>query len=300
MSAEQPVPIGQVQPEELNNYSDFQPFLSPTAHYIDSRSFKPFLKIISPLTFFLSTTDSFIIIIIDFPTYKAHYFCSVLTNYLLKPQRRANFLHPKIRTKNSLIREKHIKMPARLFIASIGNPPPYHNTFHSAGHILLKSLCVALSLPPLARSPLYKQGLFTTNGTYTLFQSPSQMNISGTPVSKAWKAFLATVPQEERGDARLVVLHDELEADLGAVKVKPGSNSPRGHNGLKSIRSSLQGGGVRSNWVRIGVGIGRPQSRDSRDVANFVLQKMGRIEMEIVEGATGKVLEALETLGTET
>src|ERR1700761_3243419 len=40
----------------------------------------------------------------------------------------------------------------RLLIASLGNPPPYHSTRHSAGHIVLKHLARHLDLPALTKS----------------------------------------------------------------------------------------------------------------------------------------------------
>ena len=76
------------------------------------------------------------------------------------------------------------------------------------------------------------------DNTYTLFQSPSFMNISGKAVKKAWRAFMVELSDEEKRDALLVVLHDELEAALGRVKVKKGG-SARGHNGIVSCAESL-------------------------------------------------------------
>jgi len=118
------------------------------------------------------------------------------------------------------------------------------------------------------------------------------MNVSGPPIAKAWKAFLSSLPPDDRPHAKLVILHDELEAELGVLKVKPGSNSARGHNGLKSLKGSLPDG----KWTRIGVGIGRPISRESRDVAGFVLGKMKREEVEVVEGVAERVLGLLEEM----
>ncbi|OAF63186.1 hypothetical protein VC83_00631 [Pseudogymnoascus destructans] len=38
--------------------------------------------------------------------------------------------------------------PTRLLVASIGNPAPYLNTLHSAGHTVLRGLTIPLSTPP--------------------------------------------------------------------------------------------------------------------------------------------------------
>ena len=177
----------------------------------------------------------------------------------------------------------------RLFIASLGNPPPaYMNTFHSAGHTLLSTLQQHLGLPPFTKSRIYANGLLSRGEDLTLWQSPSFMNISGPAVATAWKAFLKDLPSEERSDAKLVVVHDELESPMGKIKVKVGG-STKGHNGLKSCLSSLGGAG----FTKIGVGIGRPESRESRDVAAYVLKKMGPAEMQKMHDGVDKVVDAL-------
>ena len=88
--------------------------------------------------------------------------------------------------------------------------------------------------------------------------------------------------------AKLVVVHDELESPLGKIKVKIGG-SAKGHNGLKSCVSSLGG----MAFTRIGVGIGRPESRESRDVANYVLRKMSPVEMQKVSNGVDEMMEVL-------
>ena len=107
------------------------------------------------------------------------------------------------------------------------------------------------------------------------------MNVSGPAVATAWKTFLRDLPNEDRTRAKLVIVHDELESPLGKIKFKVGG-SARGHNGLKSCVSSLGG----MAFTRIGIGIGRPESRESKDVANYVLRKMSVVEVQkVTEGA---------------
>jgi PTH1 family peptidyl-tRNA hydrolase len=185
---------------------------------------------------------------------------------------------------------------ARLFIASLGNPPPLHTTRHSAGHIALRSLITYLHFPTPRRDPSYANGAVSASPgipTYTFFQSPTYMNTSGPTLLKAWNSFVSIYGLANSG---LIVLHDELELPLGQVKVKSGKSSAKGHNGIKSVQASLQGAGLVDrlgpNFVRIGVGIGRPASREREDVSQFVLGQMTRNEREKVEGAVD-VLEKL-------
>lgn len=118
------------------------------------------------------------------------------------------------------------------------------------------------------------------------------MNVSGPPLAAAWRTFLRSLTSnEERRAARLVVLHDDLESPLGKTKTKTGG-SANGHNGLKSCVNSL---GVKG-FVRIGVGIGRPESREKDDVSRFVLRKTKAVEANAISNAAGSVVMLLNEM----
>lgn len=178
--------------------------------------------------------------------------------------------------------------PVRLLVCSIGNPSPYQNTLHSAGHTVLTSLAATLSHPPFHKSRAYGNALVSPGPMYTLWQSSSLMNVSGTGVAAAWRQFL----KDGGAEARLVVVHDELELGLGEVRIRSGNLSAKGHNGLKSIKEALSG----LEYTRIGVGIGRPQSRDPDAVATYVLRKMSGVERSKIEGCVVKVEEELRKM----
>ena len=115
------------------------------------------------------------------------------------------------------------------------------------------------------------------------------MNISGVGVAAAWRQF----QKDMRGEGlKLVIVHDELELPLGKVKVKHGTASPKGHNGLKSIKGLLAG----TDYTTIGVGIGRPESREPNAVAAYVLRKMTGAEKGKIEGCFGSVEAELRKL----
>lgn len=182
-----------------------------------------------------------------------------------------------------------------LFIASIGNPSPtYTNTLHSAGHTVLTHLTTWLYSPPFEKSRPYASGLLSPSQDFTLWQSPSLMNLSGKPVATAWRTFLASLstPEDKRA-ARLVVVHDELELPIGKIKVREGKGAnAKGHNGLKSVLGALPG----MEFTRIGVGIGRCASRESRDVAAYVMRKMTPAEVEIMADVAGQVSEVVREM----
>ena len=126
------------------------------------------------------------------------------------------------------------------------------------------------------------------------------MNASGPAVASAWRTFLKSAQSSDvegaRDRARLIVLHDELELDLGKVKLRKPGGSMKGHNGLKSIAGVGNAVGGKEGWWRIGVGIGRPDSREKGDVSNYVLRKMMPVEIEKIQGAAEEVMEELVKL----
>lgn len=117
------------------------------------------------------------------------------------------------------------------------------------------------------------------------------MNISGVGVAAAWRQFAR---ENKAGDTepQLVVVHDEMELPLGKVKEKNGNSSAKGHNGLKSIKEQLNG----LKYTRIGVGIGRPDSRDPEVVSRYVLRRVSGEERGKIEASAGGVEMALKGL----
>jgi len=185
----------------------------------------------------------------------------------------------------------------RLLVASIGNPPPYHSTRHSAGHLLIKSLAASLSLPPPTKSKLLGSGSVSAGEEYTLWQSASMMNVSGAGTLKAWKLFEKNTQPDVV--TALVVLHDELESSIGAVKLRRGESSPKGHNGIKSIQQSLRSAAVLpalgDRFIKIGIGIGRPESRERDDVSAWVLGQVTHAEKAKLEAAADSVVAVLKS-----
>lgn len=196
-----------------------------------------------------------------------------------------------------------------LLICSIGNPgKQYANTLHSAGHLVAKKLQERLDFTPWQKSKRHGNGLISCpmnaptgdrDSDWTLWQSTSLMNISGKGVKGAhdnWareKFSGESAEDKEEARGKLVIVHDELEKPLGEVtlNVRQGA-SAKGHNGLKSILMSLR----ETPFVRIGVGIGRPVSRDRNDVADYVMRKMKPEEQAKIEGSVEVVIAKLREL----
>ncbi|EPE08565.1 peptidyl-trna hydrolase [Ophiostoma piceae UAMH 11346] len=223
----------------------------------------------------------------------------------------------------------HIK---HVIVLSIGNPAPYLNTRHSVGHLAIEVLRRELDLPAFTRSKQYGKASLVTSGVsprtrmrYTLAQSPTLMNVSGPWVKKVWDTVLANNMQELKEtdvhDAEpsktqlaaastnlpqsrvgLVIMHDELEQEMGNLHSRPLTRSARGHNGLRSIKASMASVEFPgAPWATLSVGIGRPSldeaSRSSRkssktgaggagmDIAQYVLQQMTMEQREQLQGS---------------
>ncbi|KAK4118172.1 peptidyl-tRNA hydrolase [Parathielavia appendiculata] len=189
----------------------------------------------------------------------------------------------------------------RILVISLGNPGEYRNTYHSAGHIVLEALQRQLSQdqPSFAPQRIGKQNTLASIGArYSLLQSPAVMNVSGPWVAKAYKEHLA-----ERGlapsEVGVVLVHDDLEEELGVIKIRDWKRSHRGHNGIKSVNGALQAHPA-GKWARISIGIGRPDARDKASVSDFVLAKMPRSARDVLEGSGSRgVLQALIELETK-
>ncbi|OAA52952.1 mitochondrial peptidyl-tRNA hydrolase [Cordyceps fumosorosea ARSEF 2679] len=174
------------------------------------------------------------------------------------------------------------KFNPKFLIVSLGNPLPEYSSLHSAGHFALRGLAKPLRQPGLRSGKLGKLSCLVSPGPkYTLVQSPTLMNVSGPFVARAWQEMLKL---HDAASLSLVVLHDELEKALGRAALVPWDRSPRGHNGIKSVKQALREDRYpRSPLVRIAVGIDRPQARDPATVARYVLDPIPAAKQRVLE-----------------
>ena len=115
----------------------------------------------------------------------------------------------------------------------------------------------------------------------------TQMNASGDSAGPARGSL--KVPLD-----RVVVLHDEIDLPFGEIQVRLGGGLA-GHNGLKSLK---RGFGESEFW-RVRVGVGRPDSTDPEVVASYVLGRFREPREEVaalVERAAGETERLVEKL----
>jgi PTH1 family peptidyl-tRNA hydrolase len=118
-----------------------------------------------------------------------------------------------------------------------------------------------------------------------LLKPETYMNESGRSV-KAAAQFFKLEP-----DAVLVI-HDEGDFDLGRLQARLGGGLA-GHNGLRSIAQHLK----TPDFMRLRVGVGRPERGDPRPLADYVLSDFEPHENP--EELIARAADAVETLDAE-
>jgi PTH1 family peptidyl-tRNA hydrolase len=157
-------------------------------------------------------------------------------------------------------------------VVGLGNPgPTYAGTRHNIGYLVVEELARRMGgrwrSHKTGRADVV-EGLLGDPGTdaprVVLARARCYMNESGGPV-KALATFYKVPPE------RIIAIHDELDIDFGTLRSKLGGGD-NGHNGLKSMRSSLGTG----DFYRVRAGIGRPPGR--MDAADYVLKDFSGVE----------------------
>ncbi|HJQ45028.1 MAG TPA: aminoacyl-tRNA hydrolase [Amycolatopsis sp.] len=172
----------------------------------------------------------------------------------------------------------------QVLLVGLGNPgPAYAGNRHNVGFLVLDELAARVG----GKFKAHKAGADVLEGRLAgcrvvLAKPRSFMNLSGGPVAGTAKFY-----KIEPG--AIVVVHDELDVDFGALRLKLGGGD-NGHNGLRSITKSL---GTR-DYFRVRFGIGRPPGR--MDPADFVLKDFSAPERKELPFELDRCADAVEAL----
>ncbi len=88
---------------------------------------------------------------------------------------------------------------------------------------------------------------------------------------------------------RLIVVHDELDLEPGALRVKVGGGLA-GHNGLRSISAHLKS----DDYVRVRIGVGKPRSKETG--ADHVLSRIPASERQLLDECVVRAADAVEAI----
>ncbi len=170
-----------------------------------------------------------------------------------------------------------------ILLVGLGNPAPdSQNNRHNIGFKIIDAINQKFSLSK--QKPKFK-GLLTTGniGDKKIYaiKPLTFMNNSGMCIRELLEYFKINVED-------VVVFHDDLDVDLGKVKVKFGGSSA-GHNGVASIDKFIG-----KDYSRVRIGIGRPESKIS--VSDFVLNDFNQEEQDELEKTTTNIIGSLNIL----
>ena len=146
-------------------------------------------------------------------------------------------------------------------IVGLGNPgEEYAYTRHNTGRIVLDYISKSGKI----------DAKFVFPDTF--------MNKSGLAVAKVVKS--------KKVAKKLIVVHDDLDLPLGALKISYNRGSG-GHKGVESIIRALKTKG----FIRIRIGIGR-----KADVEKHILGEFKKSEMEILKKVFKRASSAVSTI----
>ena len=170
-----------------------------------------------------------------------------------------------------------------LLLVGLGNPNPNNsNNRHNVGFLVIDEINKKFKLSK--QKPKFK-GLLTTGNineqkVYAI-KPLTFMNSSGVCIKELIEYFKIDVKN-------VFVFHDDMDIDIGKVKVKNGGSNA-GHNGIDSIDKSIG-----KNYSRVRIGIGRPKKNSTG--ADHVLDNFSNEEMDNVQSVTKNIIESLSIL----
>ena len=170
-----------------------------------------------------------------------------------------------------------------LLLVGLGNPNPNNkNNRHNVGFSVIDAINQKFKLSK--QKPKFK-GLLTTGNigeqkVYAI-KPLTFMNSSGICIKELIEYFKINVKD-------VFVFHDDMDIDIGKVKVKFGGSSA-GHNGIESIDKNIG-----KSYSRIRIGIGKPTNNSTG--ADHVLDNFSSEEIENVEEVTKNIIESLSIL----
>ncbi|MEH0634250.1 aminoacyl-tRNA hydrolase [Streptomyces bottropensis] len=177
-------------------------------------------------------------------------------------------------------------------VAGLGNPGPEyaanrHNVGFMVADLLAERIGGRFKRAGKAQAQVVEGRIGPpgpANRRVILAKPMSFMNLSGGPVTALRDFYKVPV-------ANIVAIHDELDIDYGALRLKFGGGD-NGHNGLKSMTKAMG-----PDYHRVRFGIGRPPGR--MQVADFVLKDFSATERKELDYFVDRAADAVECLVIE-
>lgn len=177
--------------------------------------------------------------------------------------------------------------PADLLVVGLGNPgEEYARTRHNVGAEVIEMLARRHGATLKKGKERARVDEVRIDGRRVALAVPlTYMNDSGDAVRLLARRYGVDVEQ-------IVIVHDELDLPVAALKVKAGGGLA-GHNGLRSIKSHLHS----DAFLRVRIGVGKPVSKE-RGV-DHVLNKFAKRERAEIDVTLERAADAVEAIATK-
>jgi PTH1 family peptidyl-tRNA hydrolase len=147
-----------------------------------------------------------------------------------------------------------------LLVAGLGNPGREHAADrHNVGWMIVDELARRHAGTFRAKFSGRLSELRIGDARVALLEPETYMNESGSSIQAAAR-FFKLAPEQ------LLVVHDDVDLPTGRLQARLGGGLA-GHNGLRSIAQRLGS----QEFLRLRIGVGRPERGDRRPVADYVL-----------------------------
>jgi PTH1 family peptidyl-tRNA hydrolase len=169
-------------------------------------------------------------------------------------------------------------------IVGLGNPGiEYQFTPHNMGFLAIDRLADELGVEVRNRQcRALTARAFIAEEPVLLAKPETFMNLSGLSVREL-------VAKHEAGLNDLILIYDELDLPLGALRVRERGSSA-GHNGMESIIGAL--GTQELLRIRLGIGLDRKVG----DSVKYVLTPFRKAQLEIVGDVLDQAVEAVQVI----
>jgi PTH1 family peptidyl-tRNA hydrolase len=177
-----------------------------------------------------------------------------------------------------------------LLVVGLGNPGrEYANNRHNVGWMIVDELARRHGGSWKGKFSGQLAEIRVDGHKVALLKPETYMNRSGGPVGAAAR-FFKVEPES------VLVVHDEGDLDLGRLQARLGGGLA-GHNGLRSIAQHLK----TQDFLRLRVGVGRPERGDPRPLADYVLSDFEAADdAETIVARAADAVETLDAEGLET
>ena len=165
-------------------------------------------------------------------------------------------------------------------VVGLGNPDrEYENTYHNVGFFLVDKFSDEFGLD-FTKSECHAKTCctFLDNEKIILAKPQTYMNLSGQSVVELKQKY-------KLKNSDIYVLVDDIDLPLGKVRLRH-EGSGGTHNGLRNIVSLIG-----EDFNRIKMGIGRDPKFEN--LADFVLSKIPKENLEIIEKSSEEVIQIL-------